>query len=119
MVEEAFEEEQELEQTIENTTASEEDPNTKLVFNAAKVKEWLTKAYKRKTHVYDSALIRYRAFPGNQFMFLFELAVRSVKPGGLLYVPRDFPIEIIDTYEEVEDKSTQKYFALRVPKRLK
>jgi hypothetical protein len=108
----------EVEETMEEeevVEVSEADPEVALVFDSAQVEKWVTRAVYRKNEALESVLIKDGAIPEDIFLWVFGLIVRSVVPEGTLYVPKNFPPELVDTFKKAKGKSAKGYLALIIP----
>jgi hypothetical protein len=91
-------------------------PAADQVFGAARVEQWLTKGWMRRTNAFDSVRLDYVDLSDRHFSFTVRLLQQAVKPGGLIFVPvsrkKDF---YLDKFERDKERSTSKYLALIVP----
>lgn len=60
------------------------------VFNSERVAQWVTDGYLRLRGVWDSVLLEKGALPEKHARIILMHLSRSLKPGGVLYVPEEY-----------------------------
>lgn len=117
------------ENMVEEVIIPEEEPVVKVkvkkevipaadqVFDAARVEQWLSNGWVRRTNAFDSVRLDHVDLSDRHFYFVIRLLQKAVKPGGLIFVPvsrrKDF---YLDKFKRDKGRSTSKYLAMKVDK---